>query len=469
MEIHLKRSLNLKDSISILFSSMVGSGVFITTGIIYGILDSPWLVLLTWMLGAIFSMAGAFTFAKLAIFFPYAGGDYIYLKKAYSPLVAFMSGWASLLITFSASISVLGLALGEYLSFIFPYDSKHTFFYYTLYGLDIKLGYPGLVGVGAIFLFTIINYFGIHRASIFQNLLSLIKVLGLLIFSAVAIFTHINQFQIFIPSPNFADIYDKSPFILIAIIPVIFSYLGWNMVTYIAEEVKDPEKNISRTIIYGSGLVAILYLIVNLAFLLTLSPEQLRKNEGIATLSAIQVFGEPAKFYFSIFFCLVILGSLSATIIGGSRIYFAMARDGLFFPFLSKLHNHYKSPYNSLVFQAMYASIFIIFDLKFLLYMITCAILILSALTAFSVFIFEKRGHKSKYQIPFYPITPVVYILGCIFLVIYLALQNPLEAFSGMSILLTSIPVYLIFRKKFLNKHHFQDSTQSLLLQVKEK
>ncbi|NCN09793.1 MAG: amino acid permease [Leptospira sp.] len=463
MEIHLKRSLNLKDSISILFSSMVGSGVFITTGIIYGILDSPWLVLLTWFLGAIFSMAGSFTFAKLAIFFPFAGGDYIYLKKAYSPLIAFMSGWASLLITFSASISVLGLALGEYLAFIFPYTSNHAFFHYSFLGLEIKFGYPGLVGVIAIFLFTTINYFGIHRASIFQNLLSLVKVLGLLLFSVAAIYTHQNQFQIFNPVPNWEIVFSKSPSILIAIIPVIFSYLGWNMVTYIAEEVKDPEKNISRTIIYGSALVAILYLLVNLSFLLTLSPNELRNNEGIATISSIHVFGESAKFYFSVFFCLVILGSLSATIIGGSRIYFAMARDGLFFPFLSKLHSHYKSPYNSLFFQAVYASIFIIFDLEFLLYMITCAILIMSALTAFSVFIFERRGHRAKYKIPLYPFTPILYILGCILLVIYLAMKNPIEAFSGIFILLSSIPVYLIFKKKFTNNHHLDESSKDLL------
>ncbi len=454
MDIFLKRSLNLKDSISILFSSMVGSGVFVTTGIVYSILNDPWLVLIAWLLGALFSMAGAFTFAGLAIYFPYAGGDYIYLKKAYSPLVAFMSGWASLMITFSASISVLGLALGEYLSFLFPYESSHTFFRYSIIGIDLKMGYPGLVGICFIFFFTCINYFGISKASFFQNLLSFIKIIGLLLFSLVAIAMSLNSFKTFPTFPTIENLYFNSNNLSLALIPIIFSYLGWNMVTYIAEEVKEPEKNISRTILYGTLLVTFLYLLVNLAFLLTVSPNDLKKNEGIGVISAISLFGISARFYFSFFFCLVILGSLSATIIGGSRVYFAMARDGLFFPFLSKLHPHYRSPYNSLFFQALYASLFVFFDLKFLLYMITCAILILSALTAFSIFIFKKRGYTSDYKIPFYPLTPIFYIIGCILLVFHLAKQNPIEAIVGFLILLSSIPVYLIFKKKFIHARH---------------
>ncbi len=461
MDLFLKRTLRLQDSISILFSSMVGSGVFVTTGIIYNLLEDPWLVLLVWFLGAVFSMAGAFTFAKLAIFFPYAGGDYIYLKKAYSPLIAFMSGWASLLITFSASISVLGLALGEYLSFILPYESSHAFFETTVLSVHIRFGLPGITGIIIIFLFTFINYFGISKASFFQNGLTFIKIGGLFLFSLYAVLFYSGEFSAFPPVPEPASVFSGMPKILIALVPVTFSYLGWNMVTYIAEEVINPEKNISRTIIYGTGLVTILYLMINLAFLLTVTPEELRANQGIGVISAVRMFGDSARFYFSVFFSLVLLGSLSATIIGGSRIYFAMARDGLFFPILAKLHPHHRSPYMSLVFQAVYASVFIIFDLEFLLYMITSAILVLSALTAFTVFIFDRKGYKAEYRIPLYPVTPVLYIVGCALLVGYLIVQNPTEVFFGFMVLLTAIPVYYIFKRRFVispGKKHLIDS-----------
>lgn len=462
MDFHLNRTLQLKDSIAILFSSMVGSGVFITTGIIYGILKDPWMVLLVWILGAIFSIAGAFTFAKLAIQFPLAGGEYVYLKKAYSPMIAFMNGWASLLITFSASISVLGIALGEYLAFLLPYESSHTFFHYKLLGVSVKFGYPGLVGVIAIFGFTFINYFGIRKASFIQNAIFYIQIVVFLLFSVISIALFGGNFETFPEFPGIGKIFSNTSVLLIAIIPVIFSYLGWNMVTYIAEEVKDPERNISRTIIWGTALVAVLYFLVNLAFLLTLSPAELLKNEGLGVKSSMNVFGNSARYYFSFFFCLVILGSLSASIIGGSRIYFAMARDGLFFPFLSKVHVHYRSPYNSLFFQALYASLFIVFDLEFLLYTITSAILVLSALTAFSVFVFARRGYSSQYKIPFYPVTTVLYILGCLFLVFHLTWENPTQALFGFLILSTGIPVYFVFKKKFVKNHHLDEDHEHI-------
>jgi len=450
LELYLARNLKLKDSVPILFSSMVGSGVFVTTGIVYGILEDPWLVLLAWILGALFSVAGAFTFAKLAILFPFAGGEYVYLRKAYSPLVAFLNGWASLLITFSASISVLGLAFGEYLSFLLPYESSHTFFRFEILGVAIQFGYPGLVGVIAIFVFTFINYFGIQKASFIQNAIFVLQILGFLLFSVSAIvFMGEEGLSKFPEFPDLAKVLSRSTSLYTAIIPVIFSYLGWNMVTYIAEEVVEPEKNISRTILLGTLLVSVLYLLVNFGFLITLEPPVLAANEGIGIRASMAVFGNSGKIYFSLFFCIVILGSLSASIIGGSRIYFAMARDGLFFPFLSKVHVHYKSPYNSLIFQAVYASMFVVFDLEFLLYTITAAILLLSALTAFSVFVFERRGLESRYKIPFHPFTPLLYIGGCLYLVYHLSIENPSQAGFGILILLTGIPVYFLFKKKF--------------------
>lgn len=444
---------------------MVGSGVFITTGIVYGTLENPWLVLLVWVLGALFSMAGAVTFAKLAVLFPYAGGEYVYLKKAYSPLIAFLNGWAALLITFSASISVLGLTFGEYLAFLLPYDSQHVFFRWELGGVVVKLGYPGLVGLIAIFVFTIVNYFGIKKASLIQNGIFFIQVFGFFIFSIFALFKFNDRIVDWIPSlPNWKGIQENFSPIILACIPVVFSYLGWNMVTYIAEEIKEPEKNISRTIFLGTGLVAILYILVNLGFLVSLEPEILKLNDGLGVRASVSVFGNSASLFFSLFFCIVILGSLSASIIGGSRIYFAMARDGLFFPFLSKVHVHYHSPYNSLFFQAIYASLFILFELEFLLYTITSAILLLSALTAFSVFIFEKRGYQSSYRIPFYPITPMVYIICCFLLVIHLSIENPSRAFFGVLILMTGIPIYFIFRNKFrrLENEKSKEKAQSL-------
>jgi basic amino acid/polyamine antiporter, APA family len=450
----LKRTLSLTDSVSLIFSSMVGSGVFFTTGYILNHVTNPWLVITCWVLGGIFAICGAVTFAYPAVIFPEAGGDYIYLKKAYSPLVAFMSGWASLTVNFSASISVLGIAFPKYLKYLIPSIADIPSYKTTLGPIQIEAGGTQLIGTCLIVFFTVINFFGIKQAVRLQNLFASIKISGLVLFIILGF--SIGKFNVEVLSTNslFPDLFQNIDLLILGIVPVSFSYLGWNMVTYVAGEVREPRKVIPLSVMIACAMVMTLYILVNLLFLVSGPVADLKGQAGIGVIASNNLFGAQYAPLMSIFICWILLGSMSAMIIGGSRIYYAMANDGLFFKSLSELHPKYGSPYKALIFQCVYSSLLIFFNqLEDLLYFITCAILFLSSLTAFIPFILKKKyKKKTNYKIPLYPIPPILYILANIALIFILAKSTPENAIKGIGITLLAIPVYYIFRKSFKKK-----------------
>ncbi|WP_231384515.1 APC family permease [Leptospira alstonii] len=429
-----------------MFSSMVGPGIFITTGYILHQVPNPNIVLLAWILGGFLAIAGAMSYAKSASLFPYAGGDYVYLKEAYSPIVAFASGWLSLSINFSASISLSALAFSKsFFSLIKPSWDIY-FFEFPFLGLTISIGIAQILAMSAILLFTIINFFGISTASRIQNLFTGVKIIGLVSFVFLG-FTIGNydpsRFQSYSLFPSGLKGFEL---LLAGVIPVTYSYLGWNMITYVAEEVKDPDKNIYKAVLYSCALVTILYILINFLFLSSGSLAELSGDKiGITASSAL--FGPRAAVFITAFICWAFLGSISAYIIGGSRIYFAMARDGFFFPNMAKLHPKHKSPYMSLVFQCGYACLFcFVKEIESLLYLITCSTLLLATITAYTPILFEKRHYKLKFRIPGYPYTTYLYIASNIGIIATLLWNKSTEAFWGIGFTLLSVPMYYYFK-----------------------
>ena len=451
----LKRALSLTDATSLLFSSMVGSGIFLTTGFVLKNTANPYFVLIAWFLGGFFALIGAYTYSYSAKLFPFAGGDYVYLREAYSPLIAFMSGWTSLVANFSASISVLGITFSIYFLNVFSDFPKFELFRFSALGLTWTLGTKQFLGIVVITFFTVINYFGVKKAVRLQNVFTFSKVGGLLLLLFAGLLfgktTPVN-FQSFPMLPNSSNDWTN---LFLGVIPVTFSYLGWNMVTYVAEEIIEPEKNIRKSVALACFFVTFLYLAINTLFLLSAPVSTLlEQKEMIGAVSVKFLFGEKASRLISIFVTWVVLGSLSAVVIGGSRIYFAMARDGLFFKSFANLHPQYHSPYVALFFQAIYASLFMMVEeIESLLYMVTCSIMILSILTAATPYIFHRRGMVPKVEIPFYPYSPFLFIAFNLFLVVFLFYTSTTNAIWGFAVTLSSIPVYYLFlNKKDLKK-----------------
>ncbi|TGK01637.1 amino acid permease [Leptospira semungkisensis] len=443
----LQRSLNLYDSISLMFSSMVGPGVFITTGYILSQIPNPNLALFCWILGGFLAVAGAMSYAKSASIFPYAGGDYVYLKEAYSPIVAFSSGWLSLSVNFSASISLSAIAFSKTLLSIL--DPALDFYYIEtkFLGITFSMGNAQIIGISTILFFTIVNFFGIGIASRIQNFFTTFKILGLVAFVVLGLTIgnyDVGNFESFSLIPSAPQ---EWGLLLAGVIPVTFSYLGWNMITYVAEEVKDPDKNIYKSVLVSCSLVTLLYVLINFLYLSSAPSHVLAGDEKIGVTASGFLFGKEVKLFVTAFICWVFMGGISAYIIGGSRIYFAMARDGFFFPSMSKLHPKYHSPYKSLAFQFAYACLFcFVKEIESLLYLITCSTLLLATITAYTPIIFEKRHLRTEFKIPGYPYSTYLYILFNILIITSLVWSKPAEALWGLGFTLLSVPMYYYFK-----------------------
>ncbi len=436
---------------------MVGSGIFFTSGFLLKETGNPWIVLICWALGGFLALCGSITYAYAARLLPFAGGDYVYLKVAYSPVLAFMSGWSSLLTNFSACISVLALAFGKYILILFPSLPQWSSETISLLGVDLQISSATLIGVFPILFFSLLNFFGIKSAVFVQNLFAVIKILGLLLFIILGFMVGQTNWS-FLFSQALPDFLSQSSYskILIGIVPVSFSYLGWNMITYLAEEVKTPEKNLVRSAVTACFLVTGLYLALNVLFLVSAPSSELSGKDGIGAIAFERLFGTNLSILTTGFITWVILGSLSAILIGGSRVYFAMSRDGAFIESFSIVHPKYRSPYVAIFFQATIAILFLcVKEIEALLYMITCSILILSCLTAATPFRFEKLGYKSDYKIPFYPWPIFLYIFANLCVMLILFLEKPVNAFWGLSITLSAIPVYygIRYKNKIRLKH----------------
>ncbi len=427
---------------------MVGSGIFFTSGFLLKETGNPWIVILCWGVGGFLALCGSITYAYAARLLPYAGGDYVYLKVAYSPVLAFMSGWSSLLTNFSACISVLALAFGKYIVILFPGIPIWDSGIYRILGVDFQIGTETFIGIVPILLFSGLNFFGIKSAVIVQNFFAVVKITGLILFLILgfSIGTTNWNYLFSVPFPEVATLSFFSK-VLIGIVPVSFSYLGWNMITYLAEEVRSPEKSLIRSAVTACFLVTGLYLSLNILFLVSAPSSELSGQDGIGAIAFQSLFGKKLAIVTTAFVTWVILGSLSAILIGGSRVYFAMARDGAFLSNFANLHPKYGSPYVAIFFQAGIAILFLtIKDIESLLYMITCSILLLSCLTAATPFRFKKMGFQSDYKIPFYPLPILIYIFANVAVMVVLFTEKPVTALWGLTITLTAIPTYYLFK-----------------------
>lgn len=452
----LKKNLDFKDSFFLIFTSMVGSGIFFTTGFVLQSASHPLNVLICWILGAVFALLGALSYSYLAVLYPHAGGDYVYLKKAYSIKLAFLSGWASFLANFSANIAVLSLAFVKHLNFLFPdlQSSEPLFF---VFNIPIYFGAYQWIALGLIWGFSFLHITRVKWAIQIQNLLSGFKILGILVFLGLGFLLGNVDWKNFSltyegnpPYPNWEWNANTIQGIFLGVIPVSFAYFGWNMVTYVAEEVKEPEKIIPKAVSIACLFVGIIYLLMNILYLGSADSQTLiSAREGVGVASANALFGEAGKNIMSIFILIMILGSLPAMIFAGSRIYYAMARDGVFFRFLKQVHPKWHTPYYALLFQAGYTSFLILLgDVEKLLYFMTCSILLLSTLTTLiPIYLnFKQEIPQTTYKIPLYPLPPLIYAIGTLFLLIYFAILSPENALSGILITLLGVPAYYLFQ-----------------------
>ncbi|AFK05394.1 amino acid permease-associated region [Emticicia oligotrophica DSM 17448] len=455
----LTPKIGLRAATILVVSVIVGSGVFKKIAPMSAELGSPILVLLCWILAGFISLAGALSTAEMASMFPDSGGEYNYFQKIYGRFFAFLYGWGNFTVMKTASIAALAYIFAQSFNSLIPLPSSTITF--TIFGfnifenLSIKILASGLV----IFL-SFVNFRGISVAESLSNKLTHIMFGSVLVFIVIGLFsTKGNIINLTQNSNDFTKIplsgFSLVKGMMIASLGAFWGYEGWNHIGYIGEEIKEPQNNLPLALSFGTIIVIIIYVSLNLLFLYILPIDyfiQLNNtpNKIAAIEVANQLMGEKGMIFIA---CLILVTTLNATnssIMMSARIFYAMSRDGLFFKKASSIHSVYKTPDFSLLIQAIW-SILLIWSGTFdqLTDMLVFASFIYYGSTALGVIIMRIKfpNIERKYKVIAYPILPIFFVTFCVLLFIITIYNQPKEALLGLGLIGTGIPFYLFWRK----------------------
>lgn len=438
----LERRLGLFSLTNIVIANMIGAGIFTTSGLLMGDLKSPLVMLLLWVAGGVIALCGALSYAELGVAMPHAGGEYVFLSKLYHPVLGFLSGWVSFIVGFSAPIAASSLGFSEYFFRAFPdllfWNGSAGFF-----SAELAMKVSAIIVVA---LFTFIHLKGIEFGARVQNYLTILKV-GLVVGLVALGFTlgKGNSGNLFQGEPFIFD-FDGWKTIGLSLMWIMFAYSGWNASTYIGSEIKNPATNLPRSLLFGTGIVMLLYFALNLLFVYAVSPAEMEGVISIGGLAAGNLFGQRVETLFSVLISFALFSSLSAFIILGPRVYYSMAKDGYFFRSLSEIHHKSGVPAKAIILQGCLAAIMVLsgtFD-QILTYMgFSLGIFPLFAVMG----VFKLRQQNTKLRFPGYPLAQIFYLLTGLFMLSLAFLERPTESSIALLTVLIGIPAFLIFKR----------------------
>jgi basic amino acid/polyamine antiporter, APA family len=457
-----KREINLFDAVMVVAGTMIGSGIFIVTADIARNVGSSGYILLVWLLSGIITVFGALSYAELAGMHPKAGGQYVYLKMAYNPLVSFLYGWTLFLVIQTGTIAAVGVAFARYTGVLIPWISESN----ILFSLgSFQFNTVQLVGILSIVLLTYLNSRGVRNGKLIQNVFGSTKIIALFILIILGLTIGLNYDAI---QSNFSDWWtmkrtvgtDVSTITGFAIIPVIgiamvgslFSSDAWNNISFAGDEVKDPTKTLVKSLAIGTGLVTVIYLLMNVVYLtvLPISDIQTAENDRVAVSAAQAIGGAGTTIIIAILIMISTFGCNNGCILSGARVYYAMAKDKLFFPSMSKI-NSKGVPGVALAVQCVWASILCLSGTYGdLLGYVMFSVILFYILTIIGVFILRKKQPDvpRPYKAFGYPVIPIIYIILASAFCGVLLIHLPQNSWPGLGIVALGIPVYYILRKQ---------------------
>ncbi len=443
----LERKLGLFPLASIVVANMVGAGIFTTSGLLMNDLRDPFLMIGLWIVGGLIALFGALCYSELGAAFPLAGGEYVFLSRLFNPISGFLSGWVSFFVGFSAPIAASAIGFTEYLARAFPQALRWG----ILDGPSEEVISKKLYAILVIIAFTLIHLRGIVFGSRVQNLLTILKV-GLIVgLVGLGFSMGKGNFDHFSQGDAFSFSFGGMKTIGLSLMWIMFAYSGWNASAYIGSEVKNPQKNLPLSLILSTGIVAVLYFGLNLLYVYAASPEEMSGVISIGGLAAGNLFGPSFQGLFSVLIAFALFSSLSAFIILGPRVYFAMARDGYFFRFASEVHDVYHVPSKAIILQAAIAVVMVLsgtFD-QILTYM-AFSLGIFPLLAVIGVFRLRRR-ERVGYRMPGYPVVPVLYLLAGVSILVLGFLERPVPSSIAVLTVAAGVPAYVLFKKKYRN------------------
>ena len=441
----LLRQIGLTGATALVISNMIGTGIFTTTGFLAGDLGDVSTVLAIWVVGAICALAGAFCYSELGINFPSSGGEYVYLTEAFGPAAGFMVGWISFVAGFSGPIALAALAFAKYVIYFFP-ASKQEIVVFAI--ADLKVGPAQLIACAVVTLFTILNLFGIDKISKIQNVLTGAKLVVIIGFIALGFLTGDGNWANFTQSAIRTST-NSIPFqFSLSLLFVYVSYSGWNAATYVAEELKNPERNLPLALTIGTLFVALLFLGLNLVFIYAQPLEQMKGVEAIGALSASHLFGQQVSGIFCGLMALSLLATVNAMVTIGPRVYYAMAKNKAFFPSAAFVHENWRTPIYSILTQGAFAMVIaLVTPFSQLIFFIGFLLNVFSVIAVGSLFLFRKRTRWQKLSIVNFawPLFPVFYVMTGSWIAVIGIWKNPTVSLACLATVAIGAAAYQIW------------------------
>ncbi|MDI7260925.1 MAG: amino acid permease [Thermodesulfobacteriota bacterium] len=425
-----KQTLSTMDAVALVVGIVIGAGIFKTPSLIAANTGRESVFLLAWLAGGVISVAGALCYAELATAYPHSGGDYHYLTRAFGRKVAFLFGWARMTVIQPGSITILAFVFGDYTSQLLPSGN---------YG-------PSIYAAIAITILTALNLMDVHKGKWTQNLLTAAKVVGLfaIVIAGIA----------FIP-PSLQEVSPTSnpeASIGLAMIFVLLTFGGWNEAAYISAELRNVQRNMVRVLLWGLGIITVIYLLVGLVYLKGLGLKEMSQSEVVAADLMRRAFGDGGAKFVSFLIAVSVLGAINATIFTGGRTNYAMGQDFPMFRFLGKWDERSNTPVNALLLQGI-----IILGLVFLgtltrngfvtMVDYTAPIFwFFFLLTGLSLFILrvKEREIDRPFQVPFYPFTPLFFCGTCVYMLHSSLVYTGVGALVGVAVLVTGAVLLLL-------------------------
>ncbi len=460
----LLTKLGLYTAVLIVISSMIGSGVFKKAAPMAVDLQSGGLLLLCWVIAGIITLIGSVTNAEVAGIIAEPGGQYVYFKQMYGKAFAFIYGWSCFSVIQSASIASIAYVFAESVNamVLLPHlsDSLESISIFGIFYPLQSFGVKALTIVTIIFL-TTANYLGVVFGGFISNFFTTLKVIGILIIIFLGLTMSGGSASNIAPlgqssSAEYGSSLGLFGAMFAAMLGAFWAYDGWNNIGYLGGEVKNPKRNIPLALFIGVGLVMIIYLLTNFVYLYVMPVNEIievanRENTIIAVEVMRKFMGNGGAMFISILIMISTFGTTNGTILASSRIYFAMAKDHLFFRSAGNVHPVFKTPYTSLVIQGLWSCLLVLsgtFDQ--LTDMLIFASFIFYGAGAFGVFILRKKFKETPrpYKAIGYPVLPMIFVLFCATLVIVTIIQNPRDAGIGLALVLSGLPFYAVWKKR---------------------
>ena len=430
----LQRQLSLTDATMLCVSSVIGVGIFLTPGTVANVLPHPGLFLLAWVFGGLLSLAGALANAELGAMYPHAGGDYVYLREAYHPLAGFLIGWLSFFVIYAGTVATLAAGFSEGLA------------------LFVGLGVAGkaIAAIAITLVTSWINYAGVRAGARFNNITGYVKIAALVGLAVAGPLFGSGSVANLRPLLSGAASVPLAGFGL-ALSPILFSYLGWNASVYVASEIRDPGRNVPRSLFIGLAVCTAIYLLLNAVYLYALPMPALRGEVRVGEAAARALLGDAGGTITAVLVLASIVGCLNATILVGPRIAYAMALDGNFFRGVQRVHEANRTPHVAIGAQALTAIALIVVLQSFpsVLDYTTFAIVLATMADTTALYALRRRqpARHRPYRAWGYPIVPALYFIANAGIAAAMLWGRPRECGIALAVAATALPFYALFTR----------------------